>query len=195
MGKTDIVRVLTVFKRKWTYHFWTVFFQSVILIGVAYMTFYFKISNFQDRIMISITIMMVIATVQSSIVKMVPKTAYYKMIDFWLLYSFNIVIIIMIVHTIIDNYLPRDKRTQHAFNPRLKKPNHDIEDDKEDKIDLFGDNPQWEEGWVKAYRINALGQILNIVIFLLFNVVFWTIALRHSNMDSKEFIKIQGGPA
>ena len=125
--KTDIVRVLTVFKRKWTYHFWTVFFQSVILIGVAYMTFYFKISNFQvkriltwlnklcdvqDRIMISITIMMVIATVQSSIVKMVPKTAYYKMIDFWLLYSFNIVIIIMIVHTITDNYLPRDKRTQ-----------------------------------------------------------------------------------
>ena len=45
--KTDIVRVLTVFKRKWTYHFWTVFFQSVILIGVAYMTFYFKLSNFQ----------------------------------------------------------------------------------------------------------------------------------------------------
>ena len=45
----DIVRVLTVFKRKWTYHFWTVFFQSVILIGVAYMTFYFKISNFQVK--------------------------------------------------------------------------------------------------------------------------------------------------
>ena len=43
------MRVLTVFKRKWTYHFWTVFFQSVILIGVAYMTFYFKISNFQVK--------------------------------------------------------------------------------------------------------------------------------------------------
>ena len=45
--KTDIVRVLTVFKRKWNYHFWTIFVQSVILIGVAYMTFYFKLSNFQ----------------------------------------------------------------------------------------------------------------------------------------------------
>ena len=55
--------------------------------------------------------MMVVATVQSSIVKMVPKTAYYKMIDYWLLYSFNIIIIIMIVHTIIDTYLPRDKTT------------------------------------------------------------------------------------
>ena len=55
--------------------------------------------------------MMVVATVQASIVKMVPKTAYYKMIDYWLLYSFNIIIIIMIVHTIIDSYLPRDKTT------------------------------------------------------------------------------------
>ena len=66
--------------------------------------------------MISITIMMVVATVQSSIVKMVPKTAYDKMIDYWLLYSFNIIIIIMIVHTIIDTYLPRDKTTNQQVS-------------------------------------------------------------------------------
>ena len=45
--KTGKVRVMTLFKRKWTYHFWTIFVQSIMLIGVAYMTFYFKISNFQ----------------------------------------------------------------------------------------------------------------------------------------------------
>ena len=50
----------------------------------------------QDRIMIAITTMMVVATVQASIDKMVPKTGYYKMIDYWLLYSFNIIIIIMV---------------------------------------------------------------------------------------------------
>lgn len=109
--KTGKVRVLTIFKRKWTYHFWTIFVQSIALLGVAYMTFYFKISNFQDRIMIAITTMMVVATVQASIDKMVPKTGYYKMIDYWLLYSFNIIIIIMIVHTIMDSSIPRDKRT------------------------------------------------------------------------------------
>ena len=65
----------------------------------------------KDRIMIAITTMMVVATIQSSINKMVPKTAYYKMIDYWLLYSFNIIIIIMIVHTIMDKFIPRDKKT------------------------------------------------------------------------------------
>merc|ERR1719245_1607732 len=115
---------MTLFKRKWTYHFWTIFLQSVLLISVAYMTFYFKISNFQDRIMIAITTMMVVATIQSSINKMVPKTSYIKMIDVWLLYSFNIIIIMMGVHTYLDSYVkrdPGDESTQpKAINPRLR---------------------------------------------------------------------------
>ena len=37
------------FKRRWVYHLITVFLQSILLLGVAYMTFYFKISNFQVK--------------------------------------------------------------------------------------------------------------------------------------------------
>merc|ERR1719468_606582 len=122
--KTGKVRVMTVFKRKWTYHFWTIFLQSVLLISVAYMTFYFKISNFQDRVMIAITTMMVVATIQSSINKMVPKTSYIKMIDIWLIYSFNIIIVMMTIHTYMDSYIrrdPTDKSTQpKAINPRIR---------------------------------------------------------------------------
>ena len=58
--------------------------------------------------MIAITTMMVVATIQSSINKMVPKTSYIKMIDIWLIYSFNIIIIMMIIHTNIDVYVKRD---------------------------------------------------------------------------------------
>merc|ERR1712027_643 len=105
--KTGKVQTMIVFKRKWTYHFWTIFLQSVLLISVAYMTFYFKMSNFQDRVMIAITTMMVVATIQSSINKMVPKTSYIKMIDIWLIYSFNIIIVMMIVHTYMDMFIKR----------------------------------------------------------------------------------------
>ena len=45
--------------------------------------------------MISITCMLIISTLQSSIDKMVPKTSYFKMVDIFLIYSFNIVIVIM----------------------------------------------------------------------------------------------------
>ena len=59
----------------------------------------------KDRIMISITMMLIISTLQSSIDKMVPKTSYLKMVDIFLIYSFNIVIVIMGVHTYMVNIL------------------------------------------------------------------------------------------
>jgi len=191
--ETGKVRVMTIFKRKWTYHFWTIFFQSIVLLLVAYMTFYFKISNFQDRIMIAITTMMVVATIQASVNKMIPKTGYLKMIDVWLLYTFNIIIIIMIVHTILDSYVPRDRKTGLAYNPKLRKRKKtagsgeeteaDAEDRNDDKIDIFGENPQWEPGWVMAYKINVMGQVGNLVVFFLFNIIFWAIALSHNLKD------------
>jgi len=189
-------RVKILFKRRWVYHLITVFFQSVLLLGVAYMTFYFKMSNFQDRVMIAITTMMVVATIQSSINKMVPKTSYIKMIDIWLIYSFNIIIVMMTIHTYMDTFIkrdPADKSTQpKAINPRIRvdrSKNEDVNDEEgqetvpSDKIDPFGENPGWDPMWVKAYKINFLGKVLNLVVFGIFNIVFWGVALSHYNAD------------
>lgn len=61
--------------------------------------------------MISITCMLIISTIQSSIDKMVPKTSYFKMVDLFLIYSFNIVIVIMGIHTYLDTQINRDETT------------------------------------------------------------------------------------
>ena len=50
----------------------------------------------QDRIMVTITCMLVVANVQSSVGDMIPKTSYFKMIDYFLLYSLNIIILVMV---------------------------------------------------------------------------------------------------
>ena len=55
--------------------------------------------------------MLIISTLQSSIDKMVPKTSYLKMVDVFLIYSFNIVIVIMGVHTYMDMCIHRDDIT------------------------------------------------------------------------------------
>ena len=66
--------------------------------------------------MISITCMLIISTLQSSIDKMVPKTSYLKMVDIFLIYSFNIVIVIMAVHTFMDMTIHRDGVTGIIVN-------------------------------------------------------------------------------
>ena len=67
--------------------------------------------------MISITCMLIISTIQSSINKMVPKTSYLKMVDYFLLYSFNILIFIMGVHTYMDMCIHRDDVTGMVVDP------------------------------------------------------------------------------
>ena len=145
--------------------------------------------------MIAITTMMVVATIQSSINKMVPKTSYIKMIDVWLLYSFNIIIVMMVVHTYMDHFVKRDPTDQRwhfsniikdfknnnfstqpkAINPRKRimkrdKPDNNGDDDNADgeggepshsadKIDPWGENPDWDPSWVKAHKINYLGRV------------------------------------
>ena len=47
---------------------------------------------------------------------MVPKTSYLKMVDIFLIYSFNIVIVIMGVHTYMDMTIHRDGVTGIIVN-------------------------------------------------------------------------------
>ena len=72
--------------------------------------------------MISITCMLIISTIQSSIDKMVPKTSYLKLVDVFLLYSFNIVIIIMAIHTYMDMCIHRDETSGRIVDKERTRP-------------------------------------------------------------------------
>ena len=72
--------------------------------------------------MVSITIMLVVANVQTNINDSVPKTSYLKMIDYFLIYSFNIIIIVMAYHTYLvahidEEFEPTDKEKVSKLNP------------------------------------------------------------------------------
>ena len=48
--------------------------------------------NVQDRIMVSLTLMLVIATIVASIQTTLPATPYLKMIDVWLFVAMNMMV-------------------------------------------------------------------------------------------------------
>ena len=53
------MKVSLLLSRRWFYHAVSVFLQSVLLLVVAYTTFYYRVDNFQDRMMVTITCMSV----------------------------------------------------------------------------------------------------------------------------------------
>ncbi len=60
-------RVRVFFRRRMEYHLTSTFMQTLVLIGVGYMSLFFRPDNFTDRIMVSITNMVVVATITSSV--------------------------------------------------------------------------------------------------------------------------------
>ena len=56
-----------VFRRKMEYHVTNTFLQTFLLLCIGYMSYYFDVDNFSDRIMVTLTTMLVVATITSSI--------------------------------------------------------------------------------------------------------------------------------
>ena len=59
--------VKIVFRRRMEFHVTNTFLQTLILLLVGYMSYYFKEDNFTDRIMVTLTTMLVIVVIASSI--------------------------------------------------------------------------------------------------------------------------------
>ena len=59
--------VKIVFRRRFEFHVTNTFLQTLILMGVGYMSLYFHVDNFTDRIMVTLTTMLVVATITSAI--------------------------------------------------------------------------------------------------------------------------------
>ena len=184
------MKVSLTFTRRWFYHGVNVFLQSVLLLIVSYMTFYYRVDNFQDRVMVSITTMIVIANVQSATntMPMVPKTSYLKMIDYFLTYSFNIIVVVMIYHTYIsvhiqEQFAPNDD--DKAMNRVRKLGGVEGENEKNNKLwnSFFTEGGKPVDRMKEARRINKQGQIFFVVAFLLFQIVFWSVALSEFYSD------------
>ena len=75
VGNRSVIEVSITFQRQMEYHLMNTFLQSLLLIFVGYLSFFFHVSNFTDRIMVTLTTMLVVATIMVSI-QAVSRTGY-----------------------------------------------------------------------------------------------------------------------
>jgi len=78
-------------------------FPTCLLWLLAYSTLFIKLENFNNRIMVSVTSLLVLSSLLGSINRGLPKTSYFKYIDLWFLWYITNIFLIIISHIIIDN--------------------------------------------------------------------------------------------
>ena len=62
----SVAKVELVFKREIIYHLMNTFLQTLLVVMVGYLTLFFEISNFNNRIMVTLTTILVLATMKAA---------------------------------------------------------------------------------------------------------------------------------
>ncbi|KAK4291768.1 hypothetical protein Pmani_035423 [Petrolisthes manimaculis] len=75
---------------------------TFLMVIICYCTLFFEIEDFQDRIMVSLTALLVLATLFTQITETTPTTSYLKLLDAWfvacILVNFSIVILLVVIN-------------------------------------------------------------------------------------------------
>nr|XP_027229707.1 glycine receptor subunit alpha-4-like [Penaeus vannamei] len=195
-----VARVRVELIRRYGYAMLNIYIPSLTLLVISYVTLFFRPSIFEVRVMTALTSLLVLATLFTQVSASLPKTSYFKMVDIWLLFCIVLIFLIILFHTVIDLHvdyvaLPGQAKPGHvatwaqtltgsAGGVRALKV-HSAEDGdgsgdegragffrrflaKKDKFDL--------EFYIAASKITML------LIFAVFNLIYWGSLLRGSGL-------------
>jgi len=84
-------------KRIFSYHFTNTYMPTITLLIIAEITLHFDESKTEMAIGLSLTIMLVMYTMYQSISESLIKTAYLKVIDYWLLFCLLMPFVIFMI--------------------------------------------------------------------------------------------------
>ena len=78
------------------------FFPTFMLWMLAYATLHIKLQDFGNRIMVTITALLVLASLLGAINEDLPTTSYFKFIDVWFLWYLINIFIMCVYHVLLD---------------------------------------------------------------------------------------------
>ncbi|XP_064088250.1 uncharacterized protein LOC135202695 [Macrobrachium nipponense] len=86
------------------YYISNTYIPTTLLVIICYLTLFFDLDDFTDRVMISLTALLVLSSLFTQTSQTIPKTAYLKLIDLWFVVLIVFVFLIVLVLVIIENF-------------------------------------------------------------------------------------------
>ncbi|XP_047487909.1 acetylcholine-gated chloride channel subunit acc-1-like [Penaeus chinensis] len=151
----------------------TIFVPTTLINLISFATFCFKWFDFQNRIMVSLTALLVLSTLFAQISDNLPKTSYFKLIDIWFFGSILFSFVIIIIHTLVEFH-------HHYSSPNHTSGSPPISSNTFRKPisvqDLSKPPKAPPHPYKRAMLINRCGCILATCFYAIFFLTFWGIA-------------------
>jgi len=136
------------------------FFPTMLLWMLAYFTLFIKSDHFNERIMVSLTVLLVLAALLTPIKSRIPPTSYFKYIDMWFLWYITYIFSITLFHIILHSCITKIETNRVTIGTRsitVRKQNDNSRKD----------------------AINDIAKFLLLIPFIVFNCLYF--ALQFSN--------------
>ena len=92
----------------------TTYLPTILILAIVYATNFFKPFFFEAVISLNVTVMLVLTTMFISVSQSLPKTAYIKMIDFWLIFNLLKPFVDIIIQTYIESLRVAEEINHHG---------------------------------------------------------------------------------
>ncbi|XP_045615469.1 uncharacterized protein [Procambarus clarkii] len=187
-GPSDLpgdVQMILEFRNQYGYYIGNAVVPSLLMVVICYLALFFDLHDFQDRIMVSLTSLLVLASLFSQTSQFIPKTAYLKHIDVWYICLISIDFIIILVLVAIENFrLKYLAKQEYYASPTHKMVqvgpaadiNHKVNSKQKTKTKTMYKSPTTERSLQLHELINKISLIFIPVASVLFVFIFFLIA-------------------
>ncbi|XP_042233816.1 uncharacterized protein LOC121874003 [Homarus americanus] len=114
------VQLRLVFQNQYGYYIGNAVVPSLLMATICYLTFFFDLDDFTDRIMVSLTSLLVLAALFTQTSQSIPKTAYLKLIDIWYVTLIITDFLIIVMLVLIENQRMQEKLSRDSSNSVFK---------------------------------------------------------------------------
>ena len=128
LNNASFLHVNFCFRRKIMYHMANTFLPTISLLVIVEFTLFFDHSNEGMAVTLSLTVMLVMYTLYQSISQTIPKTAYMKLVDYWLIFCLLVPFVIFIVESIwyLDQAKKKKRTGKHDHGWVQQKLSHNV---------------------------------------------------------------------
>ena len=110
------VKFIVVLERRIMSELLGTYLPTFLLLGITFCTTFFKAEYFEAALTVNLTNMLVLTTIFISVMQTLPKTAYVKHIDLWLIFCQMIPFIEVILITAAETLREPDENGMIPFN-------------------------------------------------------------------------------
>ena len=153
--ETHEISLYIYFAPIYSYYILNTFLTSFLIVLISFTTFCFKVNYFNERIMVSLTSLLVLSSLFSDSAATLVKTSYLKLIDIW----HAALIIITFLNVVANTAL-------HCYSRKL---NANVTDKEEEKSQIIAN---------KVSKLNRILSVTVLVIFMIFLTCFLFIILQ-----------------